>query len=172
MATTKILIVEDNETKRATYREMLNREGYTIIEANNGEEGVKKAGAELPDLIIADINMPKMNGLQMVEAIKKNDTTKYIPVICISVIYKDLSVKMKALCDAGAEECFYMPENTEELLIKVQVMVRIRKIYLELLEKNKQLKIFNDSAVNRELKMVELKNKIKKLEEELLRYKK
>ena len=51
-------------------------------------------------------------------------------------------------------------------------MVRVRKVYLELLEKNKQLKIFNDSAVNRELKMVELKNKIKKLEEELATYKK
>ena len=65
-----------------------------------------------------------------------------------------------------------MPENIEELSTKVMVMMRIRKIYLELLEKNKQLKIFNEAAVGRELKMVELKQKVKKLEEELVKYKK
>ena len=74
--------------------------------------------------------------------------------------------------DAGADEFFYMPENMNELIVKVRVMVRIRKVYLELLEKNKQLQVFNKSAVDRELKMVELKNKIKDLEEEIKRHRK
>ena len=64
-----------------------------------------------------------------------------------------------------------MPENVNELLIKVRVMIRIRKIYLELLEKNKQCQIFNKAAVDRELKMVELKERVRNLEEEIKRYK-
>ena len=172
MAPAKILIVEDSETKRAMYKEMLSKEDYIIIEAHDGEEGVEKATAESPDLIIADLAMPKMDGFQMVKIIKKNDNTKYIPIICISATYKDMASKMRALSEAGAEEYFYMPENIEELMAKVHVMLRIRKLYLDLLEKNKQLKIFNDVAVDRELKMVELKKKVKHLEEELTRYKK
>jgi len=54
----------------------------------------------------------------------------------------------------------------------LRVALRIRGVYLELLDKNKQLKTFNDAAVGRELKMVELKNKIKELEKELAKYKK
>lgn len=171
MGAIKILIVEDSDTKRAIYKEMLEKEGYTVVEAIDGEDGIKKARTESPDVIIADLAMPKMNGFKMVEAIKTNENTKYIPVICVSTTYKDLASKLKALTEAGAEEFFYMPENMSELSVKVQVMIRIRRIYLELLEKNKQLKIFNDAAVGRELKMVELKNKVKKLEEELAKYK-
>lgn len=172
MAQEKILVVEDSETKRAIYREMLGKEGFQVVEAHDGEEGVKMANSESPDLIIADLAMPKMNGFQMVEVIKKSDKTKYIPVICISATYKDIASKMKALSEAGAEEYFYMPENIDDFLVKVRVMLRVRKLYLELLEKNKQLKIFNEAAVDRELKMVELKKKVKNLEEEIARYKK
>lgn len=74
---------------------------------------------------------------------------------------------MKALLEAGAEEYFYMPQDKEELIAKVSVMLRIRNIYVELLEKNKQLKQFNEAAVGRELKMIELKEKIVELEKKL-----
>ncbi len=171
MSDIKVLIVDDSATKRALYKGMLEKEGYKIIEAYDGEEGLNKARTESPDLIIADLAMPKMDGFTMIEAIKKDPSGKMIPVICVSATYKDIESKMKALIEAGAEEFFYMPENINELLVKVQVMVRIRKIYLELMEKNKQLQIFNKSAVDRELKMVELKEKVRGLEEEIKRYK-
>ncbi|MDP3791774.1 MAG: response regulator [Candidatus Omnitrophota bacterium] len=172
MANAKILIVDDKDTKRAIYREMLERDGYTVVEARDGEEGIKKAMTESPDVIITDIVMPRIDGFKMIETIKTNEIMRYIPVICVSATYKDIESKLKVLTEIGAEEYFYIPENIEELLIKVKVMLRIRKIYLELLEKNNQLKIFNASAVNRELKMIELKDKVKKLEEELSKYKK
>ena len=172
MADIKILIVDDSATKRALYREILEKEGYKVVEAKDGEEGFNKARTEFPDVVIADLAMPKMDGFKMVEMIKKDETTKFIPVICVSSTYKDIESKLKALMDAGADEFFYMPENMNELIVKVRVMVRIRKVYLELLEKNKQLQVFNKSAVDRELKMVELKNKIKDLEEEIKRHRK
>ncbi|MCX5665613.1 MAG: response regulator [Candidatus Omnitrophica bacterium] len=171
MSEIKILIVDDSATKRALYNGMLEREGYKIIEAHDGEEGLNKSRTESPDIIIADLAMPKMDGFQMITAIKKDEKGKMIPIICVSATYKDIESKMKALIEAGAEEFFYMPENISELLVKVQVMVRIRKIYMELMEKNKQLQIFNKSAVDRELKMVELKEKVRSLEEEIKRYK-
>ena len=172
MSEIKILVVDDSVTKRALYRGMLEKEGYNIVEAKDGEEGVRKARSESPDLVIADLAMPKMDGFKMIEMIKKDEKGKYVPVICVSATYKDIESKVKVLMDVGAEEFFYMPENINELLLKVQVMLRIRKVYLELLEKNKQLQIFNKSAVDRELKMVELKDKIRDLEEEIKRYKK
>lgn len=167
----RILIVDDSATKRALYRGILEKEGYEIIEAKDGEEGLNKAKTESLDLIIADLAMPKMDGFKMIEMIKKNEVGKFIPVICVSATYKDIESKMRALIEAGAEEFFYMPENMSELLVKVRVMIRIRKIYLELLEKNKQLQIFNKAAVDRELRMVELKEKVRSLEEEIKRYK-
>ena len=172
MGNAKILVVDDSNTKRAIYKEMLLKEGYDVAEACDGEEGVKKSRIEAPDVIIADLAMPKMDGFRMVEIIKSDDNTKYIPVICISATYKDIASKMKALREAGAEEYFYMPENIEDLMTKIKVMLRVRALYLELLEKNKQLNIFNAAAVDRELKMVELKKRVKKLEEELSKYKK
>ena len=171
MSEIRILIVDDSSTKRALYKEVLEREGYEIIEARDGEEGLNKAKTGSPDLIIADLAMPKMDGFKMIEMIKKDENGKFIPVICVSATYKDIESKMKGLIESGAEEFFYMPENVNELLIKVRVMIRVRKVYLELLEKNKQLQIFNRAAVDRELRMVELKDKIRSLEEEIRRYK-
>lgn len=161
---TKILIVDDNHAQRSLYRGILQDAGYPVIEAKDGRDGVKKARADMPDLIVADINMSNMDALEMVRTIKNDDDTKYIPVMCISATYKDVATKIKALTELGAEEYFYLPENREEFLAKVVVMLRIRKIYMELLEKNRQLKQFNSAAIDRELKMIELKNKIKELE--------
>ena len=172
MSEIRVLIVDDSATKRALYKEMLEKEeGYVIIEAKDGEDGLNKARTGSPDIIIADLAMPKMDGFKMIEAIKKDENGKFIPVICVSATYKDIESKMKVLIEAGAEEFFYMPENTNELLVKVQVMTRIRRLYLELIEKNKQLQIFNKAAMDRELRMVELKDKIRSLEEEIKRYK-
>lgn len=172
MSKGKVLIVEDSPTQRAMYRQALEKEGYVVIEAGDGEEGFKTAKAEMPDVIISDVVMPKMDGLAMLRELKKGEETRYIPVICASATYRDLATKLKALIEDGAEEYFYLPDNIEELWAKVAVMMRIRRVYLELLEKNKQLKLFNDVAVGRELKMVELKEKIKQLEEELSKQKK
>ena len=143
MSEIKVLIVDDSAIKRALYRGMLETEGYKIMEASDGKEGLNKAKTEFPDIVIADLAMPKMDGFKMIEMIKKDEKGKFIPVICVSATYKDIASKMRALNEAGAEEYFYMPENTEDFMSKVKVMLRIRGLYLELLEKNKQLKIFN-----------------------------
>mgnify|MGYP001235145841 CR=1 FL=1 len=171
MAGEKILVVEDSDTKRAIYADVLQDKGYLVLQAKDGEEGLKIAQEDNPDIIVTDISMPKMDGFQMVQRLKSDEKTKYIPIICISATYQDLASKMKALTEAGAEEYFYAVQHAEELLAKVAVMLRIRAIYLDLLKKNVQLEKINHLAVDRELKMIELKKKIKLLEEELQKYK-
>lgn len=172
MPIARILVVDDSPTQRSIYRETLEEAGYQVVEATNGREGMQKARSESPDIILSDISMPEMDGLEMIANIKSDERTKYIPIICASATFQDLETKMKALVDIGAEEYFYMPQDKKELLAKIAVMLRIRKIYTQLLENNKQLRQFNDAAVGRELKMVELKEKIKELEKELARYRK
>ncbi|MEI8350189.1 MAG: response regulator [Candidatus Omnitrophota bacterium] len=167
-----ILLVEDSETKKAIYKKALEDAQYTVIDAGNGEEGLKIAQTREIDIIVTDLAMPIMDGFTMIHILKHKEETRYIPIICVSATYKDIADKLKALLDSGAEEYFYMPDNLDELIAKVEVMMRIRKIYLEFIEKNRQLKIFNDVAIGRELKMIELKNKIKELEAELAKYKK
>jgi len=168
----KILVVDDSDTQRSMHKEMLEDAGYAVIEAVNGKEGIEKALSEVPDIVLSDIAMPVMDGLEMTKKLKQDEAMKYIPIICVSASYQDIATKVKALLDAGAEEYFYNEQPKEELIVKVAVMMRIRRLYLDLLEKNKQLKIFNDAAVGRELKMAELKKKNKELEAELLKYKK
>ena len=168
----KILVVNDSLGQRAIFKDVLEENGYTVVEAGDGKEGLAKANSELPDIVISDIAMPIMDGLQMVRKLKADERTKYIPVICVSATFQDMATKLRALTEAGAEEYFYVPQNTEELLAKVLVMLRIRKIYMELIGQNNALKEFTDASVVKEFEIISLKKKVAELEAELKKHKK
>jgi CheY-like chemotaxis protein len=89
----KILIADDEETVRSLVRRLLGK-SYRIIEADNGEEAVKVAVNQKPDLILMDILMPKMDGLTACYAIKRNQATKAIPVIMLTAVDYDLNRKL------------------------------------------------------------------------------
>lgn len=83
----KILIieeVEDDVNLREALHDRLSREGFTVIDAKNGEEGLEVALSHHPDLILLDILMPKMGGLEMLRKLRKDPTGKNIPVIIFS----------------------------------------------------------------------------------------
>jgi two-component system cell cycle response regulator DivK len=79
-----ILIVEDEPKNMKLLRDLLQRFGYEIIEALDGEQGVKMAGEEIPDLILMDIMMPKMDGLEATRIIKADAKTRHIPIIALT----------------------------------------------------------------------------------------
>ena len=79
-----ILIVEDEPKNMKLLRDLLQRFGYEILEASDGEEGVKSAGEKIPNLILMDIMMPKMDGLEATRIIKANTQTKQIPIIALT----------------------------------------------------------------------------------------
>ncbi len=84
MAGEKILIVEDNLMNLELATDLLEVAGYVIIQAGTAEEGIKLARAESPDLILMDISLPGMDGLEATGDLKQNPTTKDIPVIAIT----------------------------------------------------------------------------------------
>lgn len=81
MSIHKILVVEDSPTERFALNEFLTKSGYYVITAETGEEGITKAKAEQPDLILMDVVMPGINGYQATRTITRDDATRHIPVI-------------------------------------------------------------------------------------------
>lgn len=84
MASQKILVVDDSASQRMIVAALLSQQGHTVLMASDGEEAVKKAKSELPDLIIMDIVMPGLNGFQATRAITNDQTTWHIPVILLT----------------------------------------------------------------------------------------
>lgn len=89
----KILIVEDEEFLSEMYKIKLVAEGYEVLVADNGMDGVDMAFSEQPDLILLDLMMPKMNGFQVLEKLKENDRTKEIKVYVLSNLSQGEEIK-------------------------------------------------------------------------------
>lgn len=80
----KIMIVEDDSFVRDIYQTKLSREGFEVIESINGVEALKKLTAEKPDIILLDVVLPYMNGLEILRKIKQDEKLKDIPVILLT----------------------------------------------------------------------------------------
>ena len=120
MAVKKILIVDDSPTERAFLEALLVKSGYTVVVANSGEEGVEKAKADLPDLILMDVVMPGLNGFQATRAITRDDATKHIPVfICTT---KDQETDKIWGMRQGAKDYLVKPVSGPELITKIKAL--------------------------------------------------
>lgn len=80
----KVLIVDDNEKNRKLFRVILRNSGYETIEAEDGEKGVKLAKEEIPALILMDIQMPVMDGIEATKVLRSEEMTSKIPVIALT----------------------------------------------------------------------------------------
>lgn len=112
----RILVVDDGITMRMFYRDVLEAAGFEVEEAVNGMEGVERAMTGSFDLLVVDINMPKMDGYQVIRTIREDATLWRVPVITISTEDKEQDA-LKAY-DAGSN--FYMtkpvrPKDLEEM---------------------------------------------------------
>ncbi|MEH6345836.1 MAG: response regulator [Bermanella sp.] len=79
-----ILIVDDSATMMEGHKRILEKQGHTVFSAEDGEEGVEKSLEIMPDLILMDVVMPKMNGFQATRKITRNEQTKHIPVVIVT----------------------------------------------------------------------------------------
>lgn len=109
----KILVVEDNEDCRELQACVIRRLGYVVIEADNGAAAIDEALAAHPDLILMDLNMPKMNGDEAIVQLKNRPSTRDIPVV-ICTAYGPGPIVDRAL-DAGAVEILHKPFKFSEL---------------------------------------------------------
>ena len=81
---TKVLIIEDDPLMSRMYQKIFTFEKYEVEMAADGEEGLAKASSTSPTVILCDVMMPKMNGLEVLEKLKANDSTKHIPVVMLT----------------------------------------------------------------------------------------
>lgn len=116
-----ILIVEDNVELQDFLKELLSTT-YNVILAENGSEGYKYAKSKLPDLIISDIMMPEVDGIEMCNLLQNDSLTKHIPVIILTAKNSTLS-KISSL-ESGAIEFINKPFNTNELVLKIKNIIK------------------------------------------------
>ena len=115
-----ILVVDDSPTERFFTVDVLTKAGYQVITAENGEDGIAKAKANKPDLILMDVVMPGLNGYQATRTLTRNEETKDIPVIVCTSKGQETD-KIWGLRQ-GAVDYLVKPLNPEELLKRVAAL--------------------------------------------------
>ncbi|MDM8530936.1 adenylate/guanylate cyclase domain-containing protein [Anaerolineales bacterium HSG25] len=130
-----ILVVDDEPVIREVMEALLVVQGYELGFATNGLEALEKTTARPPDLILLDVMMPGMNGLQVCRHLKANETWRNIPIILVTAL--DGKSDMTKGIDAGADDFLNKPFDNLELLARVRSMLRIKQQY-DLLEQQRQ----------------------------------
>lgn len=118
---TKILYVEDNEDNIYMLKSRLERRGFSVVVAMDGEQAVKMALAEEPSLVIMDLSLPKVDGWEATRRLKGNEETRHIPVIALSA-HAMVGDRETAL-DAGCDDYDTKPVEFKRLLDKIQALL-------------------------------------------------
>lgn len=138
----KILVIDDEFYVRKTTTKVLESNGYITLSAEEGMEGIEIAKKETPDLIISDINMPNMDGFEVLLQLRKDPKTALIPFIFLSA--KSESADLRSGMELGADDYLTKPFVPEQLLKAVKIRI----------EKSKNLKNYSEEKLN------ELRNNI------------
>src|SRR5437764_5631351 len=117
----KILLVEDNEMNRDMLSRRLERKGYAVTMALDGAEGLQKARAEAPDLILMDMSLPVMDGWEATRQLKADDATRRIPIIALTA-HAMSSDEQKAR-DSGCDDFDTKPIELTRLLEKMEALL-------------------------------------------------
>jgi len=118
MAAKKILIVDDSKTALMMQSMILKRDNYEVITAGDGEEGVAKALAEKPDLILLDVVMPKMSGVDVLTRVRSEEATRETPILLVTT--RGETTNVQAGYDAGCSDYLTKPVDGTELLAKLK----------------------------------------------------
>ena len=116
-----ILVVDDSPTEVHIFKKILEKQGYRILVANDGQQGVDMAVEVGPDLILMDVVMPVLNGFQATRQLKNNDKTAAIPVIMVTT--KDQQTDINWGMRQGANEYLVKPVAPAELVHKIKALL-------------------------------------------------
>jgi signal transduction histidine kinase len=119
----RVLVVEDEPEIRAFLRQVL-KPYYRLLEATNGEEGLKTAQKERPDLIVSDVMMPVMSGIQMLAALRSSPDTVDVPIIMLTA-RQEVDAKVEGL-SMGANDYLGKPFSPREMLARIEAQLRLR----------------------------------------------
>jgi len=121
----KILLVEDNEVNRDMLSRRLERKGYSVLSAHDGEQGHFLACSEAPDLILMDISLPLMNGWEVTRLLKSNEGTRHIPIIALTA--HALVTDRNTALDAGCDDYDTKPIDFARLDKKIESLLTVKK---------------------------------------------
>ena len=125
----KILVVDDERDVRGLLSDFLTEEGYRVILATNGAEAIGLAELENPEVILLDINMPGIDGIEVCKKLKAQEKTQFIPIIIITALEDSGFIAYLE----GADDFVGKPFNLVELTFRVRSMLRIRRLNTELM---------------------------------------
>ena len=118
MARGKILVVDDSDTERALMTTSLQRDGYTVITANNGEDALAQLEQQTPDLMLLDVVMPGINGYQLCRSLRRNPRFAKLPIVLVTS--KDQDTDRAWGLKQGATEYITKPFSPTDLLATVR----------------------------------------------------
>jgi len=125
----KLLLADDSITIQKVVELVLAEEGFDIKAASNGEEALAAVGQFGPDVVLADIDMPKMNGYQLCDRIKANPDTRGIPVILLAGAFEPLDEELAK--NVGAEDYIIKPFESQELISKINAVLAAEEMGAE-----------------------------------------
>ena len=118
----RILLVEDNEMNRDMLSRRLQRRGYEVIIAIDGQQGVEMARSESPDVILMDMSLPVMDGWEATRTLKSSPDTKHLPVIALTA--HAMSTDREKAMEAGCDDYDTKPIELTRLLAKIEALIQ------------------------------------------------
>lgn len=121
----RLLIVDDNAATRYALRRRMERQGFIVLEAGTGTEGLEMIAAELPDALILDVNLPDMSGFDIVRMLRAEPRTALLPVVHVSAASIQTGDIVTGL-EAGADAYLVHPVDPDVLLATLRTLLRVR----------------------------------------------
>ncbi len=118
----RILAVDDSSSVREMISFTLRKAGYEVMQANDGQDGLQRSGAAKYDLVITDLNMPRMDGIQMITAMRRQPGYSFTPILMLTT--ESQPDKKAAGKAAGATGWIVKPFNPDQLVQVVQKLIR------------------------------------------------
>ena len=148
-----ILAIDDTPANLQVLFDLLSQEGYTVLIAQNGVRGIERANMAQPDLILLDIRMPELDGIETCRRLKQDPITRSIPVIFMTAV-SDAKNKVRGF-EAGAVDYIPKPFDSEEVLVRIRTHLDLNHLRAQLARQNDELR----DALERERELIDLKNR-------------
>lgn len=156
MGKEKILVVDDEKDIIELLQYNLEKEGYRISYAYSGEKCLENVKIELPDLILLDLMLPEIDGLDVCKFLKNNPQTSHIPIIMLTAKGEETDIVLGL--ELGADDYITKPFKVRELLARVKTVLRRKKFNIPPLSKEKDIIKFKDLVIDSTKHQVTLKN--------------
>ena len=144
----KILVADDDPRNVRLMESILKASGYPVVKAGDGQEALEMIASEHPDLVLLDVMMPRLSGLEVCRKVRMQHETRLLPVIMVTAL-NAVEEKVQAL-EMGADDFLSKPVNKEELLAKLRSMLRVKSLHDEVESTRRELEKRNQELVRLE----------------------